>query len=76
MKCSLEEFDSGYLTNMLILFQEASDYSRAGMTRLVLNAFKSLWLPQTEKDTYIAELREYAVANGVDWHDVIRDQEH
>lgn len=68
-----EEFESGYLTNMLILFQEASDYSRADMTRLVLNAFNALWLSDTEKGAYIAELRKYAVEKSVDWRDVTRN---
>jgi len=68
-----EEFESGYLTNMLILFQEASDYSRADMTRLVLNSFNSIWLPDTEKNAYVAELKKYAIANGVDWSNVTPD---
>ena len=67
-----EEFESGYLTNMLILFQETSDYSRADMTRLVLNAFKAIWLPQSAKNAYIDDLITYAVANGVDWGDIQR----
>ena len=65
-----EEFETGYLTNMLILFQEASDYTKADMTRLVLNAFNAIWLPDSEKDAYIAELKKYAVANGVEWNNV------
>jgi len=65
-----EEFQTGYLTNMLILFQEASGYSRADMTRLVLNAFNAIWLPESEKGAYIAELKKYATANGVDWNNV------
>ena len=60
------EFESGYLTNMLILFQEASGYSRSDMTRLMRNAFKAIWLPQAEKDAYTDKLRKYAVENGVD----------
>jgi adenosine deaminase len=65
-----EEFETGYLTNMLILFQEASDYSKADMTRLVLNAFNAIWLPDNEKDAYVAELKKYTIANGVDWKNV------
>lgn len=65
-----EEFETGYLTNMLILFQEASGYSRADMTRLVLNAFNASWLPESEKSAYVAELEKYATANGVDWNNV------
>lgn len=61
------EFESGYLTNMLVLFQAASEYTKADMTRLVLNGFKSVWLPESEKNAYITDLRRYAVSNGVDW---------
>ncbi|MCP3958274.1 MAG: adenosine deaminase [bacterium] len=67
-----EEFESGYLTNMLILFQQASGYSEADMTRLMLNAFNALWLGDVEKRAYFAQLREYAGANGVAWADVTR----
>lgn len=65
-----EEFESGYLTNMLILFQEDSMYSKADMTRLVLNAFKSLWIAEAQRDAYISTLKEYAVAHDVDWEAV------
>ena len=67
-----EEFESGYLTNMLILFQEASGYSEADMTRLMWNAFRAVWLPDDEKEALISELRQYAVENGADWGDVVR----
>ena len=65
-----EEFESGYLTNMLVLFQDASSYSKADMTRLMLNAFNAIWLPGPEKEKLVSELKRYAVANGVDWRDV------
>lgn len=65
-----EEFDSGYLNNMLVLFQEASGYTKAEMTRLMWNAFRALWVPDAEKERYMAELQEYAAANGVDWGEV------
>lgn len=61
------EFEGGYLTNMLILFQEASGYSKSDMTRLIRNAFDAIWLPQAEKDVYSDELRKYAVENAVEW---------
>jgi adenosine deaminase len=67
------EFESGYLTNMLVLFQAASEYTKADMTRLVLNGFNAVWLPETEKNAYILELRRYAVSNGVDWSKVERN---
>jgi len=44
------------------------------MTRLVYNAFKALWLPQSTKDDYIAKLNCYAVVNGVDWQNVARSK--
>ncbi|MBT7989316.1 MAG: adenosine deaminase [Anaerolineae bacterium] len=66
-----EEFESGYLTNMMILFQEAGGYSKARMTRLMLNAFKALWLPKPEKDAYINQLKKYAEMNDVSWDEVM-----
>ena len=65
-----EEFDTGYLNNMLILFQESSGYTKTDMTRLMLNAFKALWLLEIEKERFVSQLREYATSNGVDWSDV------
>jgi adenosine deaminase len=64
------EFESGYLTNMLILFQAASGYSKEDMTRLVHNAFNTMWLPEAEKDEYINVLRKYAIEHDVDWNNV------
>ena len=66
-----EEFESGYLTNMLVLFQQASDYTPSDMTRLMHNAFKAIWLPEAEKEALTAQLRDYAAAHGVDWNQVI-----
>ncbi len=66
-----EEFESGYLTNMLILFQGASGYSRADMTRLMLNAFNSIWGTTTDKNAYIAALKSYAAAHDVVWGEVM-----
>jgi adenosine deaminase len=66
-----EEFETGYLTNMLILFQEASGYSKADMTRLMWNAFRTVWLTKTEKERLVSQLKDYAAANGVDWHDAV-----
>ena len=66
-----EEFESGYLTNLLVLFQQASGYDRADMTRLMWNAFRALWLPAPEKAAFTAQLEAYAAENGVDWSDVV-----
>jgi adenosine deaminase len=64
------EFESGYLTNMLILFQQASAFSKSDMTRLMFNAFDAIWLPQADKEIFIGELRKYATQNDVDWRNV------
>jgi adenosine deaminase len=66
------EFESGYLTNMLILFQQASAFSKSDMTRLMFNAFDAIWLPQADKEIFIGELRKYATQNDVDWRNVTR----
>lgn len=66
-----EEFETGYLTNMLILFQDASGYSTTDMTRLMWNAFRAIWLTEPEKEQFVLQLRDYAIANNVDWEDVI-----
>ena len=60
---------------MLILFQDASGYSRADMTRLMWNAFRAVWIPEPEKEALVAELRDYTVSHGVDWNDVVGVQQ-
>ena len=65
-----EEFESGYLTNLLILFQAESGYSRVDMTRLMMNAFLALWVPEAEKIAYLDLLRRYAEDHGVAWKQV------
>jgi adenosine deaminase len=59
------EFDSGYLTGLLIGVQEASGYSRKDMVRLMKNAFEGSWLPRSAKDACIESLVQYADAYGV-----------
>ena len=59
------EFDTGYLTNMLIEVQEASGYSKGDLVRYMWNAFEGSWLPRSEKDAYIESLLQYAAAHGV-----------
>ena len=68
-----EDFETGYLTNMLVLFQDASEYSKTDMTRLMWNAFRAIWLPENEKERYVAQLREYVIANGVEWSEITDD---
>ena len=66
------QFETGYLSNMLVMFQEDSGFSKADMTRLMLNAYRALFLPLDQKDAYIEKLKGYAVEHGVDWADVTR----
>ncbi len=59
------EFDSGYLTDLLIGVQEASGYSKRDMVRFMKNAFEGSWLPRSAKDAYIESLFKYADAHEV-----------
>ncbi|OQX64590.1 MAG: adenosine deaminase [Anaerolinea sp. 4484_236] len=62
------EFDTGYLTNMLIEVQEASGYSKSDMVRFMMNAFEGSWLSRSAKDVYIESLLKYAATHGVPYH--------
>ncbi len=66
------QFETGYLSQMMVMFQRDSGYSKADMTRLMLNAYRALYLPTDEKNAYIDNLKAYAVAHGVDWGEVER----
>lgn len=59
------EFDSGYLTNLMLNFQQAGTFSKRDMVRLMLNAFKASWLPEKEKKVYIDSLKKWAAINFV-----------
>ncbi|MEM7118831.1 MAG: adenosine deaminase [Chloroflexota bacterium] len=59
------EFNTGYLTNLLIEVQAASHYSRRDLVRFMLNAFDGSWLAQQQKDGYVDRLLAYAVSCGV-----------
>ena len=59
------EFDTGYLTNLLIEVQAASEYSKSDLIQFMRNAFEGSWLPQAAKDTYIEFLLKYAAAHDV-----------
>ena len=59
------QFESGYLTELLISVQKASGYSKKDMTKFIINAFEAAWLPVHEKETYINSLKTYALTNGV-----------
>ena len=62
-----EEFNSGYLNSMMTQFAQGSAYTKAGMTRLMLNAYNAMWLPDSQKQKYIEALKNYAEEQGVDW---------
>ena len=59
------EFDSGYLTQLMLNFQQAGKFSKRDMVRLMLNAFKTAWLPDAQKQIYIDNLKEWAAVNYV-----------
>lgn len=59
------EFNSGYLTDLLIGVQAASGYSEGDLVRFMMNAFEGCWLSRSEKDRYMALLLEYAGGHGV-----------
>ncbi len=65
-----EEFESGYLNNMMIKFADGSGYSKADMTRLMYNAYIAMWQPETQKQTYIDSLKSYSAEGGIAWDDV------
>lgn len=59
------EFDSLYLSNLMLNFQQAGKFSKRDMVRLMLNAFKATWLPEEEKKKYIDSLKKWAATNFV-----------
>jgi adenosine deaminase len=59
------EFDSGYLTDLLIGVQEASGYSKGDLVRYMWNAFEGSWLSRPAKDSYIESLLKYAADHSV-----------
>ena len=59
------EFDSGYLTNLLMEVQEKSDYSKLDLVHFMKNAFEGSWLSRSAKDDYIKSLLDYAAVHGV-----------
>lgn len=69
-----EEFDSGYLNNMMIRFQKESGFSKTQMTGLMLNAYRTLWVSDQTKNTYIEHLKNYVSANDVNWAEVLSVQ--
>ena len=59
------QFESGYLTELLISVQHASGYSKADMAKFMINAFEAAWISDEEKDAYIETVKEYAKSHGV-----------
>lgn len=59
------EFDSGYLTNLLIGVQEKSGYSKFDLVNFMINAFKGSWLSRSDKHVYLKSLLDYAAVHGV-----------
>ena len=60
------QFETGYLTRMLTMVQEARAYTKAEMTRFVRNAFEAAWLPPDEKQAYLDRLDAYAAEHDVE----------
>jgi adenosine deaminase len=59
------EFDSGYLSDLLIGVQAASGYSKGDLVRFMRNAFEGSWLSRPARDAYIGSLLDYAADHGV-----------
>ncbi|MBT4527914.1 MAG: adenosine deaminase [Deltaproteobacteria bacterium] len=59
------EFETGYLSNLLYLVQQASHYSKNDMVQFMRNAFDGSWLQMDAKNKYIEALLEYAESHGV-----------
>ena len=66
-----EEFESGYLNNMMKQFAHSSGYSKADMTRLMYNAYTAMWQPEAQKRAYMDGLKKYAKGGGIAWDDVV-----
>ncbi len=60
-----EEFNTGYLSNLMMEVQAASDYSRRDMVRFMEYAFEGSWLAQSQKEAYLDKLMAYAATHGV-----------
>ena len=52
-------FASGYLTNLLIGIQQASDYTEAEIARFMKNAFDGAWIEDDERGRFIERLDAY-----------------
>ena len=65
-------FETGYITKMLIMVQEASGFTKVQMTRFMFHAFKPLYIEEARKHKYIKQLKDYAESHGVNWAQVVR----
>lgn len=61
-----EDFDSDYLSDLLIGVQAASGYSKADLVRFMRNAFEGSWLTRLAKDAYLESLLDYGAAHRVE----------
>ena len=51
----------------MVLVQEATNSTKTEITQLMLNAFKTVWLPELEKQKDINNLINYTESNAVNW---------
>jgi adenosine deaminase len=54
----------GYMNENLIVVQKAAHLARDELLQLARNAFAVAWLPQEDRDAYLAALEEYASDSG------------
>jgi len=50
---------------MMLNFQQAGEFSKRDMVRLMLDAFKATWLPKKQKQEYIDNFKKWAETNHV-----------
>jgi len=62
------EFDSGFLTNLLIGVQKKSGYSKSDIVGFMQNAFEGSWLSRSAKNDYLKSLLNYATNYGLNIH--------
>ncbi len=53
------EFNSGYMTKLLIMAVEGSGYTKEDLVQFMTNAFNGAWINDEKKASYIKALNEY-----------------
>lgn len=53
------EFNSGYMTQLLKMAAEGSDYTKQDLIQFMTNAFNGAWISNEKKIAYIKSLNEY-----------------